>query len=270
MRPTPLPLCVALAACALAACTRHEGSGADAAPPPLRVAAASDLADSFAEVGDAFTKETGQRVSFSFAATGLLAKQIAEGAPFDVFAAANVAFIDDVVRAGACYGDTQARYATGRLAIWTKDGVPAAASLADLAGPAFVHVAIANPDHAPYGKAAKQALEKSGAWAGVGKKIVYGENVQQTLQFAQSGNAEAAIVADSLALAAEGGHASPVDSGLHAPIDQAIVACKGAASAGGKMEPMARRFAQFVASDAGSAILAKHGFGPPSDPVVQR
>jgi molybdate transport system substrate-binding protein len=234
-----------------------------AAPPPdqLRVAAAADLSRSFQEIGDAFQKSTGTPVTFSFAATGLLAKQIAEGAPFDVFAAANIAFVDDAVKSGACFGDTRAKYATGHIAMWSRDGASfAPQALADLAKPEVVHVAIANPDHAPYGKAAKQALVKAGVWDAIEKKIVYGENVQQTLQFAQSGNAEVAIVAQSLA-SVSGGHSVPVDPALHAPIEQALVVCKGAPEAAGKMEPVARRFAAFVTSDEGRAILKRYGFG---------
>jgi molybdate transport system substrate-binding protein len=258
-----LALALALAALALTpACKKGE----PAPDAPLRVAAASDLASAFDEMGAAFTKSTGQQVTFSFAATGLLSKQIAEGAPFDVFAAANVSFVDDVVKAGVCMGDTEAKYATGHIAMWTKsDGGFAPASLADLARPEVVHVAIANPDHAPYGKAAKQALEKAGVWSAIEKKVVYGENVQQTLQFAQSGNAEVAIVAQSLA-SVSGGRSTPIDPGLHGPIEQAIVVCKGGAESGGRMQPAARRFAQFVTSEEGRAILKRYGFGPPGDP----
>src|SRR6185312_9134583 len=259
------PLALAVLVVALApACKKSE----PAEGIPLRVAAASDLAASFKEVGDAFTKATGQPVTFSFAATGLLAKQIAEGAPYDVFAAANVSFVDDVVKSGVCFGDSEAKYATGHIAMWSKtDAGFAPATLADLTRPEVVHVSIANPDHAPYGKAAKQALEKAGVWSAIEKKIVYGENVQQTLQFAQSGNAEVAIVAQSLA-SQSGGHATPIDPALHAPIDQAIVVCKGAPESAGKMQPAARRFAAFVTSDQGRAILKRYGFGEPGEASV--
>ena len=91
-------------------------------PAPLKVAAAADLASAFKDVGDAYEKKTGQPVTFSFGSTGLLAKQIAEGAPYDVFAAANVSYADDVVKSGACFGDTKLLYATGRIVIWAKKG----------------------------------------------------------------------------------------------------------------------------------------------------
>jgi molybdate transport system substrate-binding protein len=199
--------------------------------------------------------------SFSFGATGLLAKQIAEGAPFDVFAAANLSFVDDAIKAGACEADTKAIYAEGRIVLWTKGaaGLPLA-SLADLARPEIVHVAIANPDHAPYGKAAKEALVKSGVWDAIEKKIVYGENVQQTLQFAQSGNADVAIVALSLATVS-GGHATPIDPSLHAPLKQAHRRVpRRARSRTGPWSRTRGEFAAFVASTEGRAILSRHGF----------
>jgi molybdate transport system substrate-binding protein len=227
---------------------------------PLHVAAAADLSEAFPEVGKAFEKATGRPVTFTFGATGLLAKQIEQGAPFDVFAAANLSFVDDAIKSGACEADTKATYAQGRIALWTKgDAAAAVASLADLARPEIVHVAIANPDHAPYGKAAKEALVKSGTWEAVEKKIVYGENVQQTLQFAQSGNADVAIVALSLAQAS-GGHATAIDASMHEPLRQGIVVCRGGPDAKGALEPDARKFAAFVASPEGKGILARYGF----------
>ncbi len=234
------------------------------APPssnaPLHVAAAAELSEAFPEVGTAFEKATGRPVTFSFGATGLLAKQVEQGAPFDVFAAANLSFVDDAIKAGACVAETKTIYAEGRIVLWTKaDASVVPASLADLTRPEIVHIAIANPDHAPYGKAAKQALVKAGVWDAVAKKIVYGENVQQTLQFAQSANAEVAIVALSLATVS-GGHATPIDPALHEPLNQALVVCHGAADSQGRLEPDARRFAAFVASAEGRGIMRRYGF----------
>jgi molybdate transport system substrate-binding protein len=231
-----------------------------AAGAPLHVAAAADLSEAFPAIGAAFERSTGRKVTFTFGATGLLAKQVEQGAPFDVFAAANLSFVDDVVAAGACEADTKAIYAEGKIVLWSKaDAGLTVASLADLARPEIVHVAIANPDHAPYGKAAKQALVKSGVWDAIAKKIVYGENVQQTLQFAQSGNAEVAIIALSLATVS-GGHATPIDPSLHEPLNQALVVCHGAPESKGSLEPDARKFAAFVVSEEGRGIMRKYGF----------
>ena len=131
---------------------------------PLKVAAAADLSFAFKDLGAAYEKKTGQKVVFSFGATGLLEKQIAEGAPFDVFAAANVAFADDAVKAGACLEDTKATYATGHLVMFTpNEAAVHPKAVADLQDPRITKIAIANPEHAPYGKAAKQALERAGS-----------------------------------------------------------------------------------------------------------
>jgi molybdate transport system substrate-binding protein len=244
-------------ALALCACRRSAPSRGE----PLRVAAASDLSGAFKEVGAAFEKETGEPVVFSFGATGLLEKQIAEGAPFDVFAAANVSFVDDAVASGACLSDTKTAYAIGHLAIFTTpESVFHPKTALDLADARAKKIAIANPDHAPYGKAAKQALERAGVWESVQSRIVYGENVQQALQFAQSGSADVAVVALSLASATPGTFA-PVPSELHDPIVQAAVVCvHGAAGAA-----WGRRFVAFVQSPAGHAILRAHGFLLPGE-----
>jgi molybdate transport system substrate-binding protein len=239
---------------ATAACGK-KGASSEAS---LHVAAASDLAEAFTEMGSTFEKDNGRKVTFSFGASGLLAKQIEEGAPYDVFAAANLSFIDDAIKSGACDGATKAIYAEGRIVVWTKsDAAFVPSALADLERPEVVHVAIANPEHAPYGKAAKEALVKAGVWNAIEKKIVYGENVQQTLQFAQSGNADAAIVALSLATVS-GGHALPIDPALHGRLQQGIVVCRGGPDA--HLQADARKFEVFVASDAGHAIMRRYGF----------
>jgi molybdate transport system substrate-binding protein len=230
------------------------------AEEPLRVAAAADLAKAFEEVGRAFEARTGRTVTLTLGSSGLLARQIAEGAPFDVYASANASFVDDVVKAGACFGDTRAMYARGRIVVWTRQDVPPPASLADLADGRFKQVAIANPEHAPYGRAAQQALSSLGLWDTVKPKLVYGENVQQALQFAQSGNADAALVALSLALVSDGNRVD-VAAELHQPLDQALVVCKGS----GRRDA-ATGFATFVGSDEGRAIMRRYGFLLPGEP----
>ena len=240
-----------------------SGSGSSRAGEPLRVAAASDLATAFPEVGKAFEAATGKKVDFSFGSTGLLSKQISEGAPYDVFAAANVSYVDEVVRANACDGSTKQLYAKGRIVMWSTDKSMLPSSLEGLRDKKIAKVAIANPDHAPYGLAAQQALTKAGVWADVKPRAVYGENVQQTMMFAQSGNAEVAIVALSLALEHKDGAYVLIDAGLHAPLDQAMVICKGG-SAGNKPNE-ARAFLDFVASEQGHAIMRKYGFLLPGE-----
>jgi molybdate transport system substrate-binding protein len=237
------------------------------APPTaesLKVAAAADLSFAFKDLGEAYEKKTGQKVVFSFGATGLLEKQIAEGAPFDVFAAANVSFADDAVKVGACLGDSKATYATGHLVLYsTKDAAFHPQTVADLADARVVKIAIANPDHAPYGKAAKQAMQHAGVWDKVQPKVVYGENVQQTLQFAQSGNADVALVALSLATVTPGVSVN-VPTELHDPIDQAMVVCKN----GKAGTDAGRKFVAFVQSAEGHALMKRFGFLLPGETMA--
>lgn len=247
---------VVLASAVLLACNKTE-SGKDS----IRVAAASDLTQAFKEVGAEFEKDTGKKVTFSFGSTGLLSKQIMEGAPFDLFAAANVSFVDEVVGSGNCDKSTQELYARGRLVVWTKKGTKAPGSLADLADPAFAKIAIANPEHAPYGKAAKEALVHEKLWDDLdgNKRIVIGENVSQTLQYAESGNADAAIVALSLAIGTDGQYID-IDQSLHAPLDQALVVCGK-----GPKADTAREFSRYVNSEKGRGIMRRYGFLLPSE-----
>ena len=252
---------LALAVVAGPGCKKSAPSGGGGA---IKVAAAADLAFAFKEVGAAFKAKTGKDVTFTFGSTGQLAKQISEGAPYDVFAAANVSYVDEVVTAKACDPTTKAMYARGRIAVWSpKSGHAApATTLADLKDERFVKIAIANPEHAPYGKAAQQALEAAGLWQDVQPRIVFGENVQQTLNFAQTGNAEAAIVALSLATVTEGGSYVLIDESLHKPIDQALVVCNRGTDAA-----TAKEFVAFVGSPEGHAIMKRYGFLLPGEAV---
>jgi molybdate transport system substrate-binding protein len=230
----------------------------------FQVAAAADLALAFAELGKTFTAQHGATPVFTFGSTGLLAKQIGEGAPFAVFAAANESFVDETVAKGKCDKATVQRYARGRIVVWTAAGVPPPRTLADLAEPRFKRISIANPEHAPYGKAAEQALLASGVLDAVKPKLVLGDNVRATLQFAQTGNVDAAIVALSLAVATEGGAALPIDPTLHAPLDQALVVCGGGKAAG-----WGKKFADFVVSKEGQEVLSRYGFGAPASKTAQ-
>ena len=231
-------------------------TGAPEPHPPVQVAAAADLSLAFEEMGKLFLARTGKKVSFSFGASGALAKQLAQGAPFDLFAAANAGFVDSAVQAGACDAKTKAVYARGHIVVWTKLGGPIVRTLADLQGADIKHIAIANPEHAPYGKAAREALTRAGLWPALEAKIVHAENVRQALQFAQTGNADAAIVALSLVAKDRTGTRLDVDPGLHGAIEQALVVCnQGHNNEGG------REFAKLVESSDGQALLRRYGFG---------
>lgn len=262
-----------LALLAVVACSKPSGTGSGDGKgggarqgEPLRIAAAADLALAFGELEKDFTKKTGKKIEMSFGSTGLLAKQIAEGAPFDVFAAANVAFVDDVVKSGACDDSTKALYARGRIVVWTKDEAALPKDLRGLSDARYAKIAIANPEHAPYGRAAREALTKSGVWSALEPRMVHGENVQQTQVYARTGNADAAIVALSLAVVSDGAYVL-VDESLHEPLDQALVICHGGIRS---KTNEAHAFVEHVGSPEGRAIMRKYGFLLPGETLPSR
>jgi molybdate transport system substrate-binding protein len=262
--PLLLALSIALGSIGLASCGGEDGPAGDAGAPagqgPVTVAAAADLAAAIEPLQALYRRDHGGEVTVVLGSTGLLARQIAEGAPFDVFFAANVAFVDGLIREGHGVADTKAIYARGRIVLWTREGEPEARTLADLRDPRFRQIAIAQPEHAPYGLAAKQAIESAGLWAELEPRIVYGTNVSATLKLATSGNAEAAIVALSLAVATPGGRWHLVEETLHAPLDQALVVTRQA------RDPVAARaFRDAVTGPEGRAILNRFGFVLPGD-----
>ncbi len=251
-----LSLPLILAALILNGCTRQTSE----TPRQITVAAASDLGPAFEELGREFEKQSGTKVVFSFGSTGMLTRQISNGAPMDVFASANVSFVDDLEKQGLIIPDTRALYARGRITLWTtNDAAFKPAQISDLSRPEVERVAIANPDHAPYGTAAKQALETAGIWEAVKGKLIYGDNVRQTLQFAQTGNVEVAIVALSLSLGSDGRWVL-VPEELHKPLDQALAVLKST-----QHEQEARRFALFINSPPGRTIMRKYGFTLPGE-----
>src|ERR1700755_2198635 len=169
------------------------GCSAKSARHKVRIAAAADLSHAFNELGGEFQSKTGIALEMEFGSSGLLAKQIEQGAPFAMFAAANRDYVDQVVKAGKCDPASAHSYARGRIVVWTPNGIAAPATLDELADPRFHKIAIANPEHAPYGKAAKQALDKAGVWPKIADRIVLGENIQATMMYAHDHNADAAI-----------------------------------------------------------------------------
>ena len=181
----------------------------------LIVAAASDLAPLRASLTGGFQRLTGQTLRFTIGSSGELARQIRSGAPYDVFLSANEQYVKDLSASGFLDPASLTVYAHGRLAIWSKTGEYR--TLGDLLKPTALHVAIANPKFAPYGVAARQVLENRGLWKQVERKIVYGENIRETLQYAESGNADVALVAWSL-VHDKGGILLP--AAWHAPISQ--------------------------------------------------
>jgi len=166
----------------------------------LTVAAASDLQNVMPAIAERYEKATGQKVSISFGSSGQFYSQIQNGAPFDLFLSADESYVKLLVDAGHAVGSTVVPYASGRLAIWSRRdrGLNLSRGLPGLVDPQVRRIAIANPDHAPYGRAAVDALRKSGVYDQVRSRLVLGENVAQAAQFAHTGNADAAVIALSL------------------------------------------------------------------------
>lgn len=236
--------------------------GDDSAPAGdavvINVAAAADLQTAFTEIGARFTESKGVEVTFSFGSTGNLATQIHEGAPFDVFAAASESHVDNLITEGDLLADSKRLYAIGRIVLATnKDSGLNLQRLEDLTDPRIKWIAIADPDHAPYGVAAKEALQNAGLWDTLQPKILLGENIRQTLTYVQLGEAEAGIIALSIAEVPEITYAQ-IDESLHNPLIQAI-----GVVADTEHEQAARDFIAFVTGDEGRAILQRYGFGMP-------
>jgi len=223
--------------------------------PTLTVAAAADLHFAFTEISRQFQKETGVPVTLVFGSSGQLAQQIENGAPFDLFAAASEAYIDRLAARGLIVPGSRQLYAQGRLAIVVnRQSGRTVERLEDLADPSLGPIAIANPDHAPYGLAARQALERAGLWEQVQPRIVMGENVRQALQFVQTGDAPVGIVALSVADVPEVRY-TLISPDLHEPINQALAILKSSAQ-----PELARRFIEFVNGPVGRPIMRRYGF----------
>jgi molybdate transport system substrate-binding protein len=234
--------------------------GGAAAPPSLTVFAASDLAFAFRELAPRFEQATGARVTLVLGSTGNLAKQIEHGAPADVFFAADQVFVDDLVARDVLVAETRGLYAQGRIVLATARAAgPRLTGLAELLQARVRRVAIANPAHAPYGRAAEQALRAAGVWEAVKPKLVYGENIRHALQFVESGAAEAGIVALSVAGVPAIEHV-PIDPALHAPLDQAVAVVRRSAR-----PALALAFIRFVNGPEGRAVMTRYGFLLPGE-----
>jgi len=253
----------ALLASVLAAAAAVPGP-AIAEEPPV-IAAASDLRFAVEEIAAAFTAETGHELRLSFGSTGNFARQIREGAPFEMFMAADEHFILELARDGFTR-DEGALYAEGRVAIAipnTGSQLTADGTLEDLRralGEGRVtRFAIANPDHAPYGMRAQEALQHEGLWQGIEPYLVLGENVSQAAQLALSGSTDGGIIAWSLALSPQlqpQGSFALIPADWHEPLLQRMALLRDAG-------PVAEAFYDFIQQPAAREIMTRYGFTLP-------
>lgn len=230
------------------------------------VAAASDLQFALEDLAAAFTAETGQRVRLSMGSTGNIARQIREGAPFEIFLAADEDFILDLHRDGFTRNEGDL-YAIGRLIIMVPHGavLAADAALVDLSrlldSGQITRFAIANPDHAPYGMRAREALIARGLWDKLQPFLVMGENVSQAAQFALSGSAEGGLIAYSLALAPQVsrlGSFAVIPDDWHSPLRQRMALLN-------KAGPVAEAFYTYLLQPEAREILGRYGFSLPEE-----
>jgi molybdate transport system substrate-binding protein len=229
----------------------------------LRVAAASDLQAALPAIGAQFEKATGQHVALTFGSSGNFSTQIENGAPFDVFMSADIDYPKRLETIGLAEPGSLYEYATGRLVLWTRNdsGIDVKRGLIVLADARVRRIAIANPAHAPYGRAAVAAIRREGVYDRVQSKFVLGENISQTAQFAQSGNAEVGLIALALALSPalkNGGAYVEVSPALYPPIEQAAVVL-----ASSKQKALATRFVEMLKEPPARAILQSFGFAVP-------
>jgi len=230
------------------------------------IAAASDLQFALEEVATSFTRETGRSVNLTFGSSGNFLRQIQQGAPFQMFLSADEGFVQQLAQAGKTE-DGGTLYAIGRIVLFAPTGssLRVDTELADLrtalADGRIQRFAIANPEHAPYGRAAEEALRSRGLWDAVQPRLVLGENVSQAAQFATSGSSQGGIFAYSLALSQHVGDRGSyvlIPAEWHMPLRQSMVLLKGAGDT-------ARAFYAYVQQPAARAIFRKYGFVLPGE-----
>jgi molybdate transport system substrate-binding protein len=229
----------------------------------IRIAAAADLKFAMGELAEKFEKQSGTKVNVTYGSSGNFFSQMQNGAPFDLFFSADIEYPKKLEATGLAEPGTLYEYAVGRIVIWTPSDAKvdvAKQGWKALLDASVEKIAIANPEHAPYGRAAVAALQKAGIYESVKAKLVYGENISQAAQFVQSGNAQAGIVAMSLAVspAMRDGKRWEIPAEMHPALEQGAIVLKDA-----KNKEAARAFLEFVKSAAGRAILADYGFAFP-------
>ena len=229
----------------------------------ITIAAASDLNFAFKEIVAEYEKVTGNHVRLSLGSSGNFYAQIQNGAPFDLYFSADIAYPRKLEEAGLTVPGSLYQYAVGRIVLWAGKDSPLEISkgLEILREPAIRKIAIANPKHAPYGRAAVVAMEYAQVYDRVKDKLVLGENISQAAQFVESGAADVGIIAMSLALALPmqaAGHYWEIPADAHPPIEQGAVILKGV-----KSQASAKTFLSFIQGAEGQAMMKRYGFVVP-------
>jgi len=237
-------------------CFACVGCGNAEKPGEVHVAAAANLRGVLEDIAKAFLSKTGVHVVSTIGATAQLSQQIENGAPVDLFLSADTQHVDQLISKGLADPQSRAVYARGQLVLWAPSRSDIT-SLRDLARADVKQVGCARPELAPYGAAAIQALRKEGLWKEVEPKLVYGQSISASKQFADSGNVAAAFTALSLVYNLPG-HSVRIDERLHDPLEQALCIMKQAAQ-----PAAARQFRDFVLSAEGRATFQRYGYGLP-------
>jgi molybdate transport system substrate-binding protein len=229
----------------------------------ITVAAAADLQFAMQEVGARFQQESGKTVKLIYGSSGTFAQQLQNGAPFDMFFSANLDYPRQLEGAGLTEPGTFYQYAIGKIVVWVPSAskLDVSSGLKALLDPSIKKIAIANPEHAPYGKAAVAAMQKENIYEQVKNKFVLGENISQTASFVASGSADVGVVALSLALSPnmkDKGRYAEVPAGDYPAIEQACVIMRSS-----KNKDIARQFLKFVQSLPIRDLLQKYGFAIP-------
>lgn len=229
----------------------------------ISVAAASDLTFAFPEVAALFQKQTGNSVKLSFGSSGNFFSQIQNGAPFDLFFSADIGYPQKLEAQGLTEPGTLYKYALGKIVVWApkESSLDLDHGLEALLDPRVRKVAIANPEHAPYGRAAVAAMQHDGVYDKVKPKLVFGENISQTAQFIESGNADVGIIALSLALAPamqDKGRFSAIPELSYPPLEQAGVILKSSTK-----KRVAREFLEFLKKPEVVNLMKRYGFVVP-------
>ncbi|WP_245904551.1 molybdate ABC transporter substrate-binding protein [Billgrantia lactosivorans] len=238
-------------------------TAAQAGEEPMRIAAAADLRFVMDEILEAFAADHPELpVEVVYGSSGRFRSQIENGAPFDLYFSADIAYPRALKEAGHAAGEVTP-YAEGRIVLWSEGLDASELTLESLADARFRRIAIANPRHAPYGARAREALVASGLWESLEPRLVFGENIAHTMQLVQSGAAEVGIIALSLArgpatTAREEYHL--IDDALHAPLEQGFIITRRGAD-----NPTATRFAEAMQSPEARAIMRAHGFVLPGE-----